>query len=245
MSTRTIAIMQPTYLPWIGYFDLIDQADCFVFLDSVQFNKRSWQQRNRIKGPDEALWLTVPVLSKGRRDQLILDVEIDSTTAFQEKHLKSITHLYGKAPYFERYVDELSAILRGPCQCLADLNIELISWLCMSMGIQTETLRSSCLNADGKRVDLLVAICKATGADCYISPEGSRGYIEENDLFALNDIDLVYHAYHHPEYRQVNGDFLPYLSALDLLFNEGPSSLSIVREGREVTPRYAVLPVSQ
>ena len=150
--------------------------------------------------------------------RLILDVEIDSTTAFQEKHLKSITHLYGKAPYFERYVDELSAVLRGPCQCLADLNIELISWLCMSMGIQTETLRSSCLNADGKRVDLLVAICKATGADCYISPEGSRGYIEENDLFALNDIDLVYHAYHHPEYRQINGDFLAYLSALDLLF---------------------------
>lgn len=232
MVARTVAIMQPTYLPWLGYFDLIDQSECFVFLDSVQFEKRSWQQRNRIKGPDNVLWLTVPVLTKGRRDQRIDEVMIDQTQAFQEKHIKTITHLYSRASFFVQYTDGLSIVLRKSHQFLADLNIELIRWLCTQLGIETEMVRSSSLNVEGGKVELLVNICKALGADRYLSAAGSRTYIEENNLFVPNGIDLVYHDYRHPEYRQLHGQFVPYLSVVDLLFNEGPSSLSVIRAGR-------------
>ena len=229
---KTVAIMQPTYLPWIGYFDMIDQSACFVFLDSVRFNKRSWQQRNRVKGLNGILWLTVPVFTKGRRYQLIREVVIDQTQNFQEKHIKTITHLYSRAPFFAQYIHELSAILRKSHRFLADLNIELICWLCARLGVETELTRSSSLNVEGKNVELLVNICKALNADRYLSAAGSGEYIEENNLFGPNSIDLAYHAYRHPEYRQLHDAFVPYLSVVDLLFNEGPSSLSIIREGR-------------
>jgi hypothetical protein len=232
MAMRTVAIMQPTYLPWIGYFDLIDQSDCFVFLDSVQFNKRSWQQRNRIKGPEGILWLTVPVLSKGRRDQIILDVAIDPSASFQEKHIKMITHVYSKAPFFGKYIDELSLIFSRSHKFLADLNVDLIRWLCTQIGIGTQMVTSSSIDVEGKKVRLLVEICEALEADRYLSAEGSRTYIEENNLFGQSGIDLAYQAYHHPQYRQLHGTFEPYLSVLDLLFNEGPSSLAVIRTGR-------------
>ena len=228
---RTVVIMQPTYLPWIGYFDLMDQADCFVFLDSVQFSKRSWQQRNRVKGSAGALWLTVPILSKGLRDQRIVEVEIDSSNGFVEKHLRTIEHLYKKAPYFENYAGELSEILRRSHRYLGDLNIDLIGWLAGKMGVDGEMARSSQLESQGRNVELLVHTCQLLGAGRYLSPEGSKVYIEENNLFIPNGIELVYQAYRHPEYGQLHGPFVPYLSALDLLFNEGPASLSIIRSG--------------
>ena len=230
----TVAIMQPTYLPWIGYFDLIHQVDCFVFLDSVQFNKRSWQQRNRIKGTDQVVWLTVPVLSKGRQDQRIIDVEIGPDRAFGEKHFRTIQHAYAKAPFLQDYLGTLSDILRQPHHRLVDLNIELICWLCKSLGIETKMLRSSSLRVEGTRVELLTGICNALGADRYLSAAGSRDYIEENNLFGPANIELAYHDYHHTKYRQLHGEFVPFLSTLDLLFNEGPGSLSVIRAGRAV-----------
>lgn len=229
---RKIAIMQPTYLPWIGYFDLIDQVDRFVFLDSVQFSKRSWQQRNRIKGPKEVRWLTVPVLTKGRSGQLIQEVEIAPSRAFPGHHIETIKRFYSKAPSFTRYMDDLSATLRDTPRFLADLNIKLIRWFCAQMGIETEMIRSSSLNATGRRVELLTNICRSCEAESYLSPEGSRTYIEENNLFESNEIELTYHQYNHPEYHQLHGDFVPYLSVLDLILNEGASSLSIIRSGR-------------
>lgn len=224
--------MQPTYLPWIGYFDLIDRVDCFVFLDSVQFSKRSWQQRNRFKGDDQILWLTVPVLSKGLREQRIADVEIDLAASFHQKHLKTLDHLYGKAPFFQRYIGSLTDLLNQSHKHLGDLNIELIGLLCSTMGIKTEMIRSSSLDVEGRKSELLVGICEALGAGQYVSAPGSREYIEEEDLFSVRNIRLDYHEYRHPEYRQQFGEFVPYLSALDLLFNEGPDSSSIVRKGR-------------
>jgi len=224
--------MQPTYLPWLGYFDLIDQVDCFVFLDSIQFSKRSWQQRNRIKGHSGAQWLSVPVLSKGKRDQLIQEVEIDLTASFHQKHLETIRHLYSNAPFTERYYDDLSIQFQKDHALLADLNIDLISWLCHVLGIETKFLRSSSLNVKGSKTELLVDICKAVKADRYISPPGSKEYIEENNIFADNGISLGYQNFCHPEYAQLHGEFVPYLSAMDLLLNEGPFSLEIIRAGR-------------
>ena len=226
---KTIAIMQPTYLPWMGYFDMIAQVDCFVFLDSVQFNKRSWQQRNRIKGHDGVLWLTVPVLTKGRRYQRIFEVVIAPTQDFQKEHVKTIRHVYRTAPYFAQYFDELTSVLLEPQQLLVDLNIELIGRFCSKLGIGTDMMLSSSLDVEGKNVELLVDICKALKADRYLSATGSKDYIDENNLFASSDIDLIYHDYQHPEYRQLYEGFVSHLSVLDILFNEGPSSLSIIR----------------
>lgn len=232
MSGRFIAIMQPTYLPWVGYFDLINRTDCFVFLDSVQFAKRSWQQRNRLKssGPDPIQWITVPVLTKGRRDQVIAEVEIDPTSGFPDSHIKTIRHLYGKAPFFAEYFDEMEMIMRRHGR-LADLNIELINWMCRKIGIERETFRSSELEVDGRKADLLVEICKLLGADRYLSAAGSKHYIDEHDPFTPNGISVVFQDYHPTEYQQRGGAFEPFLSALDLLFNEGPESLRIVAAG--------------
>jgi hypothetical protein len=230
---KIAAIMQPTYLPWMGYFDMIDRSDCFVFLDSVQFEKRSWQQRNRIQGPDGELWLTVPVQTKGRYSQMIVEARIDPTMNFGEKHIKTITHLYCKSPFFKNYIDGLSAIILKPYELISDLNIDLIRWFTMQLGIEKEMLRSSSIRHEGKKSRLLVNICESVGADTYLSAAGSRTYIEEENQFAPNGINVTYHSYHHPEYRQNSKVFMPYLSAVDLLFNEGPACLSIIRKGRE------------
>lgn len=224
--------MQPTYLPWMGYFDLIDQADTFVFLDDVDFTKQSWQQRNRIKTPNGVQWLTVPILWRGHSGQKILDVIINQTSKYKEKHIKTITQSYGKAPFFNLYFEEFSSILVKPYQLLGNLNIDLIAWLCEKLGIYTKLIRSSGLNVNGKKVQRLINILRAFDADCYLSPPGSRKYIEENNLFVSEDIELIYHNYQHPHYNQLHGDFVPYLSIIDLISNEGSKSLDIIRKGR-------------
>ena len=232
MILNTTVISQPTYLPWVGYFDLIDQSDCVVFLDSVQFEKRGWQQRNRLKGSDRILWLTVPVKTKGRRDQKIMDVEIDQSQSYTDKHLSSITHYYRKAPFFDDYIAGITRILAKSHRQLADLNLELIGWLCECFGIKKKMVRSSLLGKDTRRTELLVEICKAMDADVYLSTPGSREYIEEDGLFGSSGVEVVYHRYEPSSYRQLHGEFMPYLSALDLLLNEGPASLEIIRAGR-------------
>lgn len=228
----TVAIMQPTYLPWMGYFDLIDSCDTFVFLDCVQFDKRSWQQRNRIKSAGGELLLTVPVLVKNRREQKIRDAQIDRTRGFAAQHLSSLRHAYSKAPHYAPHADALAAILGKDHLLLADLNIELIEFLSAALGVRTGTLRSSTLPAQGSKVERLLSICEELGADHYLSAAGSRAYIEQNNLFLKHGMRVTYQEYAHPVYRQEHGEFLSHLSVVDLLFNEGPAALSILRSGR-------------
>ena len=142
---KTVAIMQPTYLPWIGYFSLMDQVDTFVFLDSVQFDKRSWQQRNRIKTSQGELFLTVPLITKGRQSQKIFEVEIDATQRFSDKHLKTIRNNYTKAAFFSEYWEEISELFHRDCHFLADLNIALIEWFRTKLDIEVEFVKSSSL----------------------------------------------------------------------------------------------------
>ena len=223
--------MQPTYIPWLGYFDLIDKSDIFVFLDSVQFDKRSWQQRNRIKTPRGELMLTVPVVTKGRFDQKIYDVEIDTSQKYIKKHLNSICSNYNKTKYFEDYRKELEDIYNEDIKKISQLNKKLIYWLSSKFGITTHFTSSSKIDAIGTKTELLVNICKQVGADHYISPAGSKGYIDQNNLFVKSKIKLSYQNYNHPAYNQFHGDFIPYMSAIDLLFNEGDCSLGIIRSG--------------
>jgi len=231
-ADRTIAVMQPTYLPWIGYFDLIDQADIFVLYDDVDFSKQSWQQRNRIKTSAGVQWLTVPVLTKGRSGQRICDVQINPRSNDLAKHIKTIEQAYSKATFQKTYMGELTALLSGTYVFLADLNIVLIQWFCEKLGIKTPLVRSSELNLEGTRVERLISLCRTVHGTRYLSTPGSKVYIDENNLFEQNQINLVYHRFTHPVYRQLHGEFVPYLSVLDLLLNEGELSLAIIRSGR-------------
>jgi hypothetical protein len=228
-----IAIAQPTYLPWLGYFDLLDQADQFVFLDSVQFEKRSWQQRNRIKTPTGLQWLTVPVIARGKREQRIADVEIGAE--FWRDHLRSIEMNYRRSPFFERYYVAMRdrMISAASASNLATLTIALLRWFAEGIGIPTPTLRSSELPVQGKRTDLLAETCALLGATSYLSPLGSAEYlVKELPIMAERGIEVTFQHYEHPIYRQLFPPFQPYASALDLLFNEGENALAIIRSGR-------------
>jgi hypothetical protein len=230
-----VAISQPAYLPWLGYFDLIDQVDTFVLLDTVQFEKQSWQQRNRIKSPSGLQWLTVPVLFRGHFGQRILEVEIRDSE-FCRKHLRAIELNYRRAPFFEDYFFEVSEIVhRSSAARLADLNHALIGWFCGVLGLSTRILRASELACEGNRSQLLVRLCKALGADYYLSPLGSAAYLlDDAGLFAEAGVEVGFQHYEHPQYRQMFPPFQSHASALDLLFNEGPGSLSILRSGRRL-----------
>jgi hypothetical protein len=226
---KAAAIMQPTYLPWAGYFGMMDRVDVFILLDTVQFAKRSWQQRNQIKTAQGPLMLTVPVLSKGAREQRINQVVIDRSRDFPASHVKAIELAYRRAPYFGRYAPALFALLRRPEEQLCHLTILLIEWLKAELGITTELQRTSDLGTTGSRAELLADVCAAIGATHYLSPPGSREYMEASDAFAERGIVVAYHEFAHPEYPQLGKGFVPYMSVIDLLFNAGPDSLGIIR----------------
>ena len=222
--------MQPTYLPWMGYFDLIDQSDIFVFLDNVQFEKQSWQQRNKIKTRQGEIWLTVPVLQS--LGQKINEVKINNNSNWKEKHWKSIKYNYNKAPYFKTYFKFFEETYNTDWQYLVDLNIHIIKWVCNQLNIKKDFIKSSDMGIEGKKTDLLVNICKKLNADTYLSPLGSAVYIEKNNLFEREGIKLEYQHFEHPIYKQLWEDFVPHISVIDLLFNEGDKSLDIIRSGR-------------
>lgn len=231
--------MQPTYLPWLGYFSLIASADMFVFLDTVQFEKRSWQQRNRIKGPNGPLWLTVPVLSKGRYEQRIDEVEIDPDARFAEKHAASLTNAYGKAPQFQVWASRLFPVLRAGHRRLADLDVALVEAVCAGLDISTPVLRSSALAATGRRDELLAAICVELGATRYLSAAGSAGYLMPGNALERAGIDVAFSDFRHPVYPQRHGDFLSHLSVVDALFMAGDETASLIRDGSLFMPAPA------
>lgn len=232
---KRVAIMQPTYLPWLGYFGLMKSVDLFILLDSVQFARRSWQQRNQIKTANGPIWLTVPVLSKGKRDQLITEVEIDRSRDFPQSHQKTLELNYKKAPHFDAYAPRLLSLLEDHNHQLIDLTIGVIACLRDALGIATPIRRSSEFDVPGTKAELLASLCDQVGATEYISPPGSMDYLEESDAFARRGIPLRYFSFTHPEYPQRFGGFLPYMSVIDLLFNCGPDSLSMIEKGSGVS----------
>ena len=229
-----VAIMQPTYLPWSGYFGLMQSVDIFVLLDSVQFARRSWQQRNQIKTANGVQWLSVPVQSKGKRDQLIREVELDKSTVFADKHRRSIELSYAKSPYFRQYADNLLPLLDNSSPLLADMTISLILQLKAQLGIQTCVLRASELDGSGAKADLLASLCKQIGATAYVSPPGSKGYLDESGAFERIGVSVQYYEFKHPEYPQPFGEFVPFMSIIDMLFNCGERSSALIQDASEV-----------
>lgn len=172
------------------------------------------------------------MLTKGNVGQRINEAKINLASNDLKKHVKTITQAYKKAQFYNKYIDEIVDILNRKYDLLVDLNIDLILWICKKLNIKTKLATSSNLNVHGDRVDRLINICKVLNAEVYLSTPGSKAYIEENNLFIPNNIDLKYHDYNHPIYRQLYGEFVPYLSVVDLLFCEGPKSLDIITSGR-------------
>lgn len=223
-----VAIMQPTYLPWSGYFGLMQEVDLFIFLDNVQFSRRSWQQRNQIKSSSGPIWLTVPVLKKGKRDQVISEIEIDSSAAFNTSHQKSIQACYSKTEYFKKYSSDLFNLYKDPGTLLADLNINIISYIKDSLGINTRMMRASELPVSGIKDELLASICSQVGATEYLSPPGSYEYLKDSAAFRRSSIPVIYLKYVHPVYHQIHSGFLSYMSCIDMLFNCSEESAQMI-----------------
>ncbi|WP_310541074.1 WbqC family protein [Phenylobacterium sp.] len=218
--TRTAAIMQPTYLPYLGYLHLIAAADVFVFLDDVQFARRSWQQRNRIWGAGGEVMLSVPV-QKADRDTPIDQIEIADTEPWRERHLGSIRHTYAKRPFFADGMAFLDDHLRAPTRTLADLNIALIAAAARKLEMTPELVRASTLDAPGERSDHLLAICRAVGATDYLSPTGSQDYMADDGVFAAAGFPVRFQGFVEIAYPQGHGPFAPYMAFIDAVMNLG------------------------
>ena len=222
----TGVILQPSYIPWRGYFHQIHKADVFVFYDDVQYDKRGWRNRNRVKTPNGSIWLTVPVLSKGSRIEKtpIDQIHISWDQAWNVKHWMTLQHSYGKAPHFDRYAPMLEEHYKRHPQMLADFTIDLTIALAKELGIEsTRFVRSSSLNAQGTKTDRLLSILQALRITHYISGPSAKDYLEEDKLQSAG-ISLEYIAYEYPEYPQPYPPFDPYVSVLDLLFMTGPQA---------------------
>lgn len=227
-------ISQPTFLPWLGWFDLADQSDVMIILDDVAFSKQSWQQRNRIRTRNGLEFLTVPVRSSGRLGQRIMDCELVDQP-FAKKMITTLRANYAKAPFFSDAIDELSTTIEGVVNTgrLVELNCALIAWMANKLEVTTPMIRASTLGVSGERGEHVAAICESVGADYYISTAGAEEYlIEDKVAFDRRSISVMLHVYEHPEYAQCFTPFMPYASALDLIFNAGPAAAEVMRSGR-------------
>ena len=224
-------ILQPGYLPWLGFFEQLQEADVFVIYDDVQFDRRGWRNRNRIKGPDGELWLTVPVIQKGRFGQKVHQVDIEDQHAWRRKHVESLRRCYSRARYFKRYFAPIADVIMKPYRKLVDLDISLIYLLAEMTGQpSTKFRRSSELVVTGGRTSRLLNICRALGADEYYTGAAARNYFDMI-LFSDAGIKVEFQDFHHPVYKQLFGEFLPYLSLVDLLFNTGDAAGEIIASG--------------
>jgi hypothetical protein len=223
-ARRTAAIMQPTYLPYLGYFHLVAASDVFVFLDDVQFARRSWQSRNRILGPGGEVMLTVPV-KKHERDTPISAIEVFEGEPWREKHLKAISLNYARRPAFAEGMAFLEETLAG-AGLLADLNRRIVEGAARKMGLATEFVNARDLACPGHRSDHLLAICRAVGASDYLSPMGSHDYMEDDGVFAEAGFPVRFQGFVEIAYPQGREPFIPYMSFVDALMNLGWDGLA-------------------
>lgn len=221
---KTVAIVQSCYVPWKGYFDLIHSADAFVLFDDVQFTRRDWRNRNRIKTADGPSWITIPVRVKRRFNQRICEVTI-SDPDWAANHWESIRHWYSRAPYFSRYAAELEDMYRGCTNTsLSRSNERFLGAMCAWLGIETPILQSDTFTLPDDRTERLIEICRSLQATHYLSGPSAKTYIDET-RFASAGIDVMWMDYTgYPEYPQLYAPFAHEVSTLDLLLNTGPDA---------------------
>lgn len=221
---RKVAISQSNYIPWKGYFDSINMVDEFMLYDDMQYTKRDWRNRNKIKTKEGAKWLSVPVEVKGKYFQKINETLI-SDPKWGQDHWNSILHNYNKAPYFKMYKDVFEPLyLNNQEDHLSLVNYQFIKAVCDILGITTKISWSSAYELKEDRNERLVDLCIKTGATDYYSGPAAQAYMDES-LFAKENIQVHYYDYSgYPVYNQLHGDFDHAVSILDLLFCEGPDA---------------------
>lgn len=227
-------ILQPSYIPWRGYFDQIKRSDLFIFYDDVQYDKRGWRNRNQIKTANGKQWLTIPVHSHGAQTQhiLIKDVLVsyDSNSLWNSDHLKAIYHAYARAPYFKEIISILEPFYQKKPVLLADFIIDITITIANYMGItSTKFMRSSKLNAQGAKTDRLIDILQKVGATHYLSGPSAKNYMEI-EKFASLGIKLEYIEYNYPNYTQLYPPFDQNVSIVDLLMMTGKKSIDYITE---------------
>lgn len=235
MGVMVVAIHQPNFIPWLGYFYKMAHAQQFVFLDTVQYAKGSFINRNRIKLKSGPIWLTVPVCTKGQFDQAISDMEMDWDHNWQQKHLHTLITNYHRAPFFDEVFPLLKSqyVANETVQKLADFNISMIQTICRYLDICPTLVRASELDVQGKGTDLLVNICARLGASTYLAGAGAVKY-QEDEKFATAGILVQYSLFQPIKYNQLWGEFVGNLSVVDALMNCGQSTrelLGLPRKG--------------
>lgn len=221
---RTAAIVQSSYIPWKGFFDLINSVDEFVLFDDVQFTRRDWRSRNRIKTPQGLQWLSVPIDVKGNYHMRIRDARV-SDPEWGRRHWETLRHSYSRAPHFDIYAPLLESIYLGNRDPhLSQINGSLIDAICGILDIRTRITWSMQYQLHEGRNERLIGLVKDVGCDCYLSGPSARDYLAEDD-FNSQGISVRFADYSgYPEYPQLHGPFEHAVSILDLLFCVGPDA---------------------
>lgn len=226
---------QPEYLPYLGFFYKMAKADTFILADHLQFSKKDFLNRNRIRTHANASgwsWLTVPVLLHGKGYQKINEIEIDNSIDWAKKHWQLIYFNYKRTPFFNVYGNFFEKLYQEKWQKLTDLNETIIDYIRKELDIKTTLIKSSDYNFKGQKTDLIVELCKEFKADNYFSGMGGKLYIEAEKL-KENDIQLIFSDFKHPIHPQRFEPFVENLSAIDLLFNCGKNSKEIILKAKE------------
>jgi hypothetical protein len=236
VQTRRVAISQSNYVPWKGYFDLIAGVDEFVLYDEVQYTRRDWRNRNRIKTAQGSVWLTIPVEVTGKYLQRISEVTV-ADASWAETHWRTIVHQYSAAPAASDFKDDLAALYRAaPRTRLSEINEHFLAGICALLGIRTPLRRSSEFTLEGDRSDRLLNICRQLGASTYVSGPAARDYLDV-DLFNAAGVAVEWADYSgYPEYRQLHPPFEHSVSVIDLLLNEGRGSPRFMKHAAAAAP---------
>lgn len=231
--SKTIAVVQSNYIPWRGYFDLINSVDEFVLYDDAQYTRRDWRNRNIIKTPNGPKWLTIPVSVKGRYTQLIRDTVI-SDPGWSRKHWKALIHAYSPARYFGLYREVFEDLYLNPTDAhLSRINYRFLEAICRLLEIKTKLSWSMDYQLSGDKTSRLVNLCQQAGATRYLSGPAAKAYLDE-DLFRQANIAITYMDYSgYREYEQLYPPFEPRVSIVDLIFNQGPESRSYLKSFRQ------------
>ena len=234
-----LALMQPTFNPWLGYFDLIDYVDKFIIFDTVQLSHQSWQTRNKLKVQNRELLFSIPIMkNQSKKEILIKDALINfNKFDFRKKLARTLEQNYKKAQYFNQVNSFIQELIWFDTNYLSDYNINIINQISKKIEMQTKIIILSETDyiSDYKKGDLVLDICKYFDTTDYISPLGSKEYLDrEVAKFNNSNIEVFYQYYQHPTYGQLGKEFLPYIGIFDLLYNEGfEKSSKIIRSGRK------------
>ena len=229
-KTLILTAQQPVYLPWLGLFHKIALADSFVWFDDVQYQKKDWNNRNKIKTQNGPIWLIVPVLSKNHFEKKVGRIKINNDLPWAKKHLKSIQFSYSKSKYFDHYYDFFKDVYNKEWMFLSDLNLHILEFFLKELKIEVPIIKLSDLKLSGQKSDLVLNMCKHLKAKIYIFGGEGRNYADK-EKFIESGVRPYFQEYNHPVYFQIHGNFVPNLSITDLLFNMGPDSYDIIMSG--------------